>query len=731
MPIFNLAMPTPLRRSFDYLPPEALTEEDISALQPGTRIIAPFGNRQLVGILLSIKDSSDIPTAQLKAAKEILDTSPILSPKLLSLCQWAANYYQHPIGDVLTNAIPTRLRKGESLIKLSQTRWQLSTEGKGLPDGALKRAAKQAQLLTLLQQLDSVGNAELKQAGIGKPILKTLMDKGLVESVECTQPEPVRAQTAENPLQLNQQQQAAFMAINSSEGYQCYLLEGITGSGKTEVYLQLIAQCLQRNLQTLVLIPEIGLTPQTLSRFQRRFNCPIALLHSGLTDRERLLAWQAARSGEAGIIIGTRSAVFTPLANPGLIIIDEEHDGSFKQQDGFRYSARDLAIKRASDEQCPIVLGSATPCLETLNNALQGRYQHLQLNQRATGAHLPTFELLDIRHAPMEDGFSSTLVSAIGHTVKAGNQVLVFINRRGYSPMLMCHDCGYVAQCRHCDARMTVHFQPRQLRCHHCELQTTLPKQCPDCHSPQLDFRGTGTERSEQALRRLFPNTTVIRIDRDTTSRKQAIQHLIDEVHQGEPCILVGTQMLAKGHHFPDVTLVAVLDADGGLFSTDFRGPEKMGQLLVQVAGRAGREAKPGKVMIQTHQPEHPLINSLVNNSYHQYARQLLTERQASGLPPFGYLALVRAEANNLEQPEAFLRELRKRSETHSSVRLFGPLPAPMAKRADRYRAQLLLQSPQRKYLHHSLQQLCQQGDQLPLGKKVRWSIDVDPVDMF
>ncbi len=635
------------------------------------------------------------------------------------------------MGDALSNAIPTLLRKGESLLKTTQTCWRLSTEGKGLPEGALKRAAKQAQLLALLQQQDSIDSQALKLAGLSKTILKALIEKGLVESFEGEASAAINPQANEKPLALNPEQQIAVTAIGSSEGYQCSLLEGITGSGKTEVYLQLIAQCLQRGQQSLVLIPEIGLTPQTLSRFRRRFNCPISLLHSGLTDRERLLAWQSANRGEAGIIIGTRSAVFTPMPRPGLIIIDEEHDSSFKQQDGFRYSARDIAIKRAFDEQCPIVLGSATPCLETLNNALQGRYQHLQLNQRATGASAPTFELLDIRHAPMEDGFSPLLITAIGQEISKGNQVLVFINRRGFSPMLMCHDCGYVAQCNHCDARMTVHYQQRQLRCHHCESQMALPRSCPDCRSPQLDFRGVGTERSEHALRRLFPQTKILRIDRDTTSRKQAMEKLIDEVYQGDPCILVGTQMLAKGHHFPDVTLVAVLDADGGLFSTDFRGPEKMGQLLLQVAGRAGREAKPGKVMIQTHQPEHPLINSLVSSSYHQYARQLLVEREASGLPPFGYLAMVRAEANNLEQPEEFLRELRRFGEGQQQVQIFGPLPAPMAKRAGRYRAQLLLQSTQRKYLHRSLQQLSQQGDQLPLGKKVRWSIDVDPGDML
>jgi primosomal protein N' (replication factor Y) len=708
------------------------------ALRPGVRVVAPFGSRKLVGILLAIKNHSDVASSQLKAAHDILDDEPLLPTKLFLLCLWSASYYQHPIGDALANAMPTLLRKGQPLINNSQRCWRLSTEGKGLPEGALKHAAKQAQLLRLLQQHESINQTQLNTANISKAILKALMDKGLMEAFEVMQA-PIQANIEvlkSAHLSLHPEQQIAVDAVANEQGYQCFLLEGITGSGKTEVYLQLIERCLSQQLQALVLIPEIGLTPQTLSRFNDRFNCPVVAIHSGLTDRERLLSWQSARSGEAGIVIGTRSAIFTPFVNLGLIVIDEEHDSSFKQQDGFRYSARDIAIKRAADESCPILLGSATPSLETLNNALQGRYQYLQLTQRATGASAPSFELLDIRHAAMEDGFSQPLISAIAKQIQQGNQVLVFINRRGFSPMLMCHDCGYVAQCQHCDARLTVHFQQRLLRCHHCESQVQLPRHCPDCNSSQLDFRGTGTERSEHALKRLFPHTEIKRVDRDTTSRKQAMQNIFNEVYKGEPCILVGTQMLAKGHHFPDVTLVAVLDADGGLFSADFRGPEKMGQLLIQVAGRAGREAKPGTVMIQTHQPEHPLITSLVNQSYNQYAGQLLTERKISGLPPYGFLAMIRAEANNLQQPEELLGMLRSALDADqlkkpSSTRCFGPLPAPMTKKAGRFRAQLLLKAEKRRDLHYSLQLLTHTCEQLPLSKKVRWSIDVDPIDML
>ncbi len=731
MYFLSIALPVPLRRSFDYLAPADMTDAAVAALQPGIRIQVPFAGRTLTGVLLELKTDSTVPSQQLKTIGAVLDLQPVLDPELLALGQWAANYYQHPIGEALANTLPILLRKGGSLIKQTETHWRLSTDGKGLPEGALKRARKQAQLLDLLQQQASIGPAALLAHSISRATVKAMLDKQLIETFEATPTTTADTSPREAPLQLNPEQQTAVDRVSQHQGYGCFLLEGITGSGKTEVYLQLIERCRQRGQQALVLIPEIGLTPQTLTRFQRRFNCPIALLNSSLTDNERQLAWQAARCGEAGIIIGTRSAIFTPMPQPGLIIIDEEHDSSFKQQDGFRYSARDIGIKRAFEQQCPIVLGSATPSLETLHNALQGRYQHLQLTQRATGASMPALELMDTRHAPMEEGFSHALLTEIDTEINRGNQVLVFINRRGFSPLLMCHDCGYTAQCPHCDTSMTVHFKQRLLRCHHCESQRALPNNCPDCNSQQLDFRGIGTERSERSLKNRFPHTPVIRIDRDTTSGKFAMQALLEDVNRGQPCILVGTQMLAKGHDFPDVTLVAVLDADGGLFSADFRGPEKMGQLLVQVAGRAGRHSKPGRVIIQTLHPDSPLMLSLANNSYHQFARERLAERQQQGLPPFGHLAMLRAEANNLEQPEQFLRDLRQAVPAIAGANLYGPLPAPMTRRAGRFRAQLLLQSLHRSALHQCLQQLALQGEQHPMGRRIRWSIDVDPAEVF
>lgn len=736
MTVLRIALPTPLRRSFDYLPPKAMSAEQAKTLAAGLRIKVPFGPRKLVGILLEVSEHSEIDSKKLKPATAILEQDSLISPYILELCKWASTYYQHSIGEVLSNALPTLMRKEGELPNYSETRWRLTTEGKGLPEGALKRAPKQAKTLALLQDADDISMADITSAELNRSHIKALIDKGLAESylVEATTPSTeLNLLLHETPLKLNSQQQTSVNAINPNTGYQCCLLEGVTGSGKTEVYLQLIAKCLSQGKQALVLIPEIGLTPQTLARFQRRFNCTIATLHSGLTDRERAIAWQQARKQQASIVMGTRSAIFTDMPELGLIIIDEEHDGSFKQQDGFRYSARDIGIKRAFDNNIPIVLGSATPSLETLYHAQTGRYQHLQLTERATGAAIPPLQLIDTRNSALQSGFSQEALTAIHQEIGKGNQALVFINRRGFAPALMCNSCGEVAQCHHCDARLTVHYKQHVLRCHHCDSQWALPRHCSACQSHDIDFRGIGTERSEQALQQLFPGTRIIRVDRDTTSRKNAMQNVIDEVHQGEPCILVGTQMLAKGHHFPDVTLVIILDADGGLFSADFRGPEKTGQLLIQVAGRSGRESKPGRVMVQTLQAEHPSLLSLASNNYKLFAQQLLQERQVLGLPPYGFIAIIRADHSTLEGAEQLLRDLRKHSDQPGQplAQCLGPLPAPMTKKAGRFRAQLILQADNRKHLHQRLQHIVAIAEQHPLAKKVRWSVDVDPADMY
>lgn len=727
MSILRLAVPVPLRRSFDYLPPESTPLDQVARLKPGCRILVPFGSRQLIGILLELRENSEIPEEQLKAALQVVDALPVLPTNILQLCQWAASYYQHPLGDVFSNALPALLRKGSPL--LAEPYWQLTTEGKGLPDDALRRAPKQAQCLQLLQK----GNLSLNQltdAGLSRSHIKPLVEKGLAQVIHLDLKADSANRNCETAPTLNQEQAAAVETVLSKTGYQSYLLDGVTGSGKTEVYLQLIEHFLNKAKQCLVLVPEIGLTPQTLSRFEQRFNCPIAMLHSGLTDNERLATWQLAANNQAKIIIGTRSAVFTPMPELGLIIVDEEHDSSLKQQDGFRYSARDIAVKRALDLQCPVILGSATPSLESLHNAQERRYQHLVLKQRATGAQLPSFHLLDIRKALLNEGFSQSLLEAIHQEITAGNQVLVFINRRGYAPTLLCHDCGWVAQCQHCDARLTTHFQLKRLRCHHCDHQQALPSHCPSCNSTQLHFQGIGTERSERFLQRQFPGTPVHRIDRDTTSRKDSLATLIEQVHSGDPCILVGTQMLAKGHHFPDVTLVAMLDIDSSLFSADFRGPERMGQLLIQVSGRAGRASKPGKVIIQSHQPDHPLLMQLIHHNYAHFAQQLLVERKQLNMPPTGHIALIRADARDLAQAEQFLYSLRQQTQL-DNAQVLGPIPSPMTKRAGRFRAQLMVHNTDRKQLHIAVKRLLDTGEQHKLGNGLHWSVDIDPIEMF
>jgi primosomal protein N' (replication factor Y) len=523
-------------------------------------------------------------------------------------------------------------------------------------------------------------------------------------------------------------------AIAASPGFVAFLLDGVTGSGKTEVYMALIDATLRRDRQALVLVPEIGLTPQLMQRFRRRFPArTIAMLHSGLADGERAQAWRSAAIGDAPIVIGTRSAVFVPLARPGLIIVDEEHDLSYKQQEGFRYHARDLAVVRARDERIPVVLGSATPSLESLHNASRGHYRHLHLPERAGRARAPRIGLLDLRHQPLDEGLSPTLIQRVSEHLDASSQVLLFVNRRGYAPTLLCHECGWVARCRRCDAHLTVHARDARLRCHHCGAERPVDPQCPECGSAELLALGLGTQRLEQTLADRFPGTGIVRIDRDTTRRRGAMAERLTEVRAGTHRILVGTQMLAKGHHFPDVTLAAIIDIDQGLFSADFRAPERMAQLVVQVAGRAGRAERPGEVLIQTHHPEHPLLRTLIENGYRVFAEAALEERRAAGLPPFTSLALLRAEAPRPEAPARFLEAARRplAAAGADEVELLGPVPAPMELRGGRYRAQLLLRAERRAPLQRVLHRAVPRLAELPEARRVRWSLDVDPMEMF
>lgn len=724
--LLRIAIPSPLRRSFDYLAPAAPLPS------AGTRVQVQFGRRQLVGVVLGYTDRSDVPAARLRPIDAVLDAEPLLPPPLPALLNWASDYYHHPIGEVYAAALPVALRQGQPARARGLRRYRLTAAGAAVVPESLKRAPRQATLLTLLgRSADGCGTAELAEAGDWQGAIRRLVEHGWVEMIEETTP-PANTATAAPPPPLNPAQQAAVAAVTFG-GFAGVLLDGVTGSGKTEVYLQLIARAVADGRQTLVLVPEIGLTPQLLERFRRRFAVPIAVLHSGLADGERLGAWLAARDGSAPIVIGTRSAVFTPLPRLGLIVVDEEHDPSFKQQDGFRYSARDVAVMRARQAQVPIVLGSATPSLESLANATQGRYTRVVLPERAGAASHPAMRLFDMRQLPTEGGVSEPLYRAMERHLGQGGQVLLFLNRRGYAPVLLCHDCGWVAQCSRCDAPLTYYAGARRIRCHHCGAERPTPRQCGSCGSVDLRPVGQGTERVEEALRARFPEVGIERIDRDATRRKGAMESKLERVHSGAARILVGTQMLAKGHHFPDVTLVGILDADQGLFSADFRAGERMAQLILQVAGRAGRAEKPGEVIIQTHHPDHPLLQLLVERGYGAFAEAALAERQMAQLPPYAYLALLRAEAPDAAAPQAFLEDAQVLAEQcgEPGVALLGPVPAPMERRAGRYRAQLLLQSQSRAALHHLLGQWLPLLEASKAGRKVRWSLDVDPMEMF
>ena len=726
--ILRVAVPSPRRRLFDYLPPPGPRPE----LRPGMRVRVPFGRGERIGILMEITCHSEVAAERLKPVRTILDNTPALDEDIFALADWAAGYYHHPHGEAMFAALPVLLRNGRDMSPVGTRLWRLTAAGHEIRPDSLRRAPRQAAILARMQALDTpLPASALLDGGTDSP-LRGLAARGLIESVQGTEGGTLHARRLDPPLILNPAQQHAVDAITASmTEFQAWLLYGVTGSGKTEVYLQTIERALDAGRQVLVLVPEIGLTPQLLDRFRRRFDTAIAVLHSALGDGERLNAWLAARSGEAGIVIGTRSAIFTPLARPGLIVVDEEHDTSFKQQEGFRYSARDLALVRARNLGIPVVLGSATPSFESLHNARQGRFRLLALPDRIGQRHAP-IELLDIRGQPMDEGISAQLRARIQHHLAQGSQVMLFLNRRGFAPALLCHDCGHVADCPRCDAHMTLHLASRRLRCHHCGMETRIPPACPECLGEDLRAVGHGTERLEQTLAAMFPDTRILRIDRDSTRRKGELERLLDAARRGHAQILLGTQMLAKGHHFPLVTLVALIDTDQGLFSADFRAGERMLQLITQVAGRAGRAERPGEVLIQTHHPDHPLLLSLHNGDYAAIATAGLNERRQAGLPPFTHIALVRAEAVQREAALTMLQAaVTLASGTGGDVELLGPVPSPMEKRAGRYRAQLWIQADRRTELQGFLARWLPLVESLPEARKVRWSVDVDPVDSY
>jgi primosomal protein N' (replication factor Y) len=734
--VLRMAVPAPLQTFFDYLPPEGT---DPAELRPGERLMVPFGQGERCGVLLQVVRESAVHQARLRRASRRLDGEPLLGEKELELLVWASDYYQHPVGEVVAAALPLRLRKGKPLLADARPGWRLTVAGQGQPPDELRRAPRQAAVLRVLQEspVGMMAQEEIyARCNECRSVLRSLEQKGWVE--ECELPMaplssgPLPSANSSHPLNPAQQR-AVDAVLDSAGGFQPLLLDGITGSGKTEVYLSLVERMVEQGRQVLILVPEIGLTPQLMGRFQRRLGVPMALLHSGLSDSQRERAWLAAAKGEAQVVIGTRSAVFTPIPNLGLVVVDEEHDLSFKQQEGFRYSARDLALVLGQQRNCPVLLGSATPSLESLNNAVGGRFQHLLLPERAGEASPPQLDLLDVRSVRLDGGLSPTMIRMVSEQLQAGNQVLLFLNRRGYAPQITCYDCGWVAECRRCDARMTLHLGSNILWCHHCGSQRRTDEKCPECGGNDLHPLGQGTERLEEVLQKRFPEVGIARIDRDSTRHKGSLEQLLGDIRKGKYSLLLGTQMLAKGHHFPHVTLVGILDVDQGLFGADFRAAERMAQLVVQVAGRAGRAEKPGRVIIQTRHPDHPLLQTLIHQGYDAFAKEALSERRLAALPPFSYQALMRAEAPREGGPKEFLEQALEltRGLAGEGLELWGPVPAPMERRAGRFRAHLLVQAPSRSELQRLLKQWLPRVRELKSARRVRWSVDVDPQEML
>lgn len=718
--IVEIAVFTPLRQTFDYL-----TDTKIAL---GARVLIPFGRRELVGIVLAQKQTSDYPLEKLKSIIKVLDNEHFVTAPILELCQFASHYYHYPLGDILAIALPKLLREAAPATITQQIYWQCTAE---LPGDALNRAKAQLEAYEFIQQHHVCHEQLLKLQGIKNSTLHALAEKKLITSFTVDKCPEVNANHSQ-PLTLNTEQALVYKTISKSlKHFSPFVLDGVTGSGKTEIYLQLIQACLDAGQQALVLVPEIGLTPQTLSRFQQRFNTMIVSLHSGLSDRERCDAWLLAKKGLAKIIIGTRSAVFTPMPELGIIIIDEEHDSSFKQQDSLRYHARDLAIVRAKHANIPIIMGSATPCLESLYNAKHGKYYYCHLSQRAGEAKDPQYHIIDTRRYKLNDaGLSKPLIEAIKQTLQQGEQVLLFINRRGYAPVMMCHQCGFIADCDYCSSHLTVHQADNNLACHHCGFHTRIPVQCPSCQQPELSTVGIGTEKIADQLEKYFPGFPILRIDRDSTRKKDALKTMLATIHQGKPCLLVGTQMIAKGHHFKKVTLVGVLNADNGLFNPDFRACERFGQLLCQVAGRAGRETLTGHVYIQTLHPDNKLLITLIEQGYLRFAEHLLTERQLTELPPYSHLALLRVQSKNQESAFHFLNKLKQHfAEQYHTLNILGPIPAAMPKRAGKFHFHLLLQSTSRQNLQRFNTVLIHYLNQHPPPQKLRWQLEMDPLE--
>lgn len=733
--VLRVAIDMPRAALFDYLPPAGLQASQVPV---GARVRAPIGTREVVGVVVEHAERPTIGADRLKLLRGLIDQAPLFDEPLLRLLRWTAQYYHHPLGEVIAAATPKALREGAPAVS-QQEYWRICDSAPPAVEmalGDLRRAPQQRALMQLLAaHPDGLAATRLSATMPNwRASARSLAARQLIERYQAADDSPAQRPSAlggaDQPPVLSDAQRDAVARIDAAAGsFAAFVLQGATGSGKSEVYLQCAARTLARGNSVLVLVPEIALTPQLVERFRRRLPGTIAVLHSGLRDGERLAAWREAHSGRASIVLGTRSAVFAPLPRLGLIVVDEEHDSSYKQHDsGCRYSARDLSVARADQARVPVVLGSATPAFETLHNLERGRYQGLLLPRRKDQPEAPRLALIDLRAHAVSQGLATPVTEALRRHLSAGAQVLVFINRRGYAPTLLCTVCGWIAPCRQCDARLTVHRGAAELRCHHCGAVEPLPERCQRCGFAVKPV-GQGTERVEETLQGLFPGEALIRLDRDSASTPAELEAHMRQVGSGQARILVGTQIVTKGHHFPGIALAVVLNADQGLFSTDFRAAERLAQTIVQVAGRAGREHSRGEVLIQTEYPDHPLLQSLIAGGYEGFAATAMRERQAAQWPPYGRLALLRASAVTAAAALDFLTAARALAPAAAGVRLLGPVPAAMARRAGRHYAQLLLDSRERLALHRLLDQWMPLVAELPQARRVRFALDVDPID--
>lgn len=723
--IIRVGLDLPVPTLFDY-------RADATAADIGCRVRVPFGRSQRIGIVLEVTDESAVPVHKLKRATELYRTGPRLHADDIRLLRFTSEYYQHPLGAVVMSTLPARLCRPDVHERAPELRYVITTTGLSVPlDTLPARAAAQRKLLHVLQTARALDRAAAKAVAATAPaILRTFVAQGWVSEEVVTAAASGEASRRSIPPTLTAHQQAAIDAICAAHGrFAAFLLLGVTGSGKTEVYLQAIAATLAAGKQALLLVPEIALTPQLGEALAARFgNGVLVTLHSGLNETERLERWIGAQSGTARIVIGTRLAVFVPLPDLGLIVVDEEHDTSFKQNEGLCYSARDLALVRARHRNVPVVLGSATPALESYHNAQRGRYHLLRLPERIN-ASPPRVHALDTRNLRLDEGLAPALIDALHTRLERREQSLVFINRRGYAPVLMCHSCGWLSGCTRCTAQLVLHLREQRLRCHHCGHDEAVTRHCPQCGNAELSPVGQGTQRIEDALNRLFPAARVLRIDRDSTRRKDAWDTMRGDIHAGAVDILIGTQILAKGHDFPRLTLVGVLNADSALYSADFRASERLFALLMQVSGRAGRSDLRGDVLVQTEFPGHPLFAALATQDMTAYADALLAEREQAQFPPFVHQALLRAEAPQLKAALVFLEDAAQWGrQIGDGVTIYDPVPAPMTRLAGRERAHLLVQSTDRPRLHAFLR-AWQQALAARGPVRARWALDVDPLE--